>query len=122
MSTNTPGPALPPLPDLAKVFREMFHLGQTYWQQADSDSTAAHRRSDETKAKFIALSNTTVAAVEAYALKAVEAREAEAEKVIRELIESNERWGLTKRRADALKSASDFIERAAIAAAGSKAK
>jgi hypothetical protein len=35
--------------------RKAFALGQTYWQQADSEYTSQHRKADETHAKFKAL-------------------------------------------------------------------
>lgn len=38
-----------------KALRRAFSLGQTYWQQADSESYVQNRRSDETHAKFEAL-------------------------------------------------------------------
>lgn len=41
--------------DLRKALQRAFHLGQTYWQQADSESTSQHRKADETRAKFDAL-------------------------------------------------------------------
>ena len=40
---------------LSKALRRAYSLGQTYWQQADSDSYAQNRRSDETQRKFDAL-------------------------------------------------------------------
>lgn len=47
---------------LRLAFNRAFALGQAYWQQADSDSLAQHRRSDETSKKFEALRDETVAA------------------------------------------------------------
>ncbi len=44
------------LPDyIIKAMQRTWSLGQTYWQQADSKSYAAHRRSADTHAKYIAL-------------------------------------------------------------------
>lgn len=43
-----------------------FALGQTYWQQADSDFTSHHRKADVTSAKFRELRNNTVASVAAW--------------------------------------------------------
>jgi hypothetical protein len=41
------------LPDyVCKALRRAWQLGQTYWQQADSESYAANRRSETTQAKF----------------------------------------------------------------------
>lgn len=40
---------------LAKALRRAYLLGQTYWQQADSESYAQNRRADETQRKFEAL-------------------------------------------------------------------
>lgn len=34
------------------AMRRAFNLGQTYWQQADSQSYAENRRSDATRQKF----------------------------------------------------------------------
>lgn len=44
---------------LAKALRRAYHLGQTYWQQADSESYAQNRRADETQRKFEALASET---------------------------------------------------------------
>lgn len=40
---------------VAKALRRAFSLGQTYWQQADSESYSQNRKSEETRAKFDAL-------------------------------------------------------------------
>jgi hypothetical protein len=50
---------------VAKAMRQAFALGQTYWQQADSDSFSQQRKSDATQAKFNALIPETVASIEA---------------------------------------------------------
>ena len=44
---------------LSKALRRAYSLGQTYWQQADSDSYAQNLRSDETQRKFDALVDET---------------------------------------------------------------
>ena len=38
------------------ALRKAFQLGQTYWQQADSDYISQNKKSDETNAKFLKLS------------------------------------------------------------------
>ena len=47
-------PAPVPLTDerITKALRRAFSLGQTYWQQADSDSYTQNAKSDETRQKF----------------------------------------------------------------------
>ena len=37
---------------LAKALRRAYHLGQTYWQQADSESYKQNRRADETPEQY----------------------------------------------------------------------
>jgi len=54
-------PALPE--SVASAMKRAFNLGQTYWQQADSDSSSQQRRSDETRAKFDSLLSETVEAI-----------------------------------------------------------
>lgn len=51
---------------LAKALRRAYHLGQTYWQQADSESYAQNRRADETARKFEALVGETKEALFAH--------------------------------------------------------
>lgn len=41
--------------ELGKLMRRAFNLGQTYWQQADSDSYSQNKKSDATLATFNAL-------------------------------------------------------------------
>lgn len=41
--------------DMGAALRRAFNLGQTYWQQADSEYISQHRKADETFAKFEAL-------------------------------------------------------------------
>lgn len=48
---------------VAIALRRAWQLGQTYWQQADSDFISHHRKADETQAKFQALVDETKAAV-----------------------------------------------------------
>ena len=50
---------------VSKAMRRAFQLGQTYWQQADSDYTSQHRKADETHARFQALVEETRAEVHA---------------------------------------------------------
>ena len=46
-----------------KALQRAYSLGQTYWQQADSESFSQNRKADETAAKFQALVEETVACV-----------------------------------------------------------
>jgi len=57
MTTNTnAAPSTVELQDMvSKALRRAWHLGQTYWQKADSEFTSQHRKADETQAKFDAL-------------------------------------------------------------------
>ena len=48
---------------VSKALRKAWQLGQTYWQQADSEYTSQHRKADETQAKFQALVDETRAAI-----------------------------------------------------------
>lgn len=48
---------------IAEAMRRAYSLGQTYWQQADSDSFVQHRKADETTRKFHALIDETCAAI-----------------------------------------------------------
>lgn len=48
---------------VAIALRRAWQLGQTYWQQADSDFISHHRKADETQAKFQTLVDETKAAV-----------------------------------------------------------
>lgn len=56
-------PAPTPSVVVEAALRRAFHLGQLYWQQADSDFTSQHRKADETKAKFNTLKAETIAAL-----------------------------------------------------------
>lgn len=47
------------------ALRRAYSLGQTYWQQADSESYSQNRKSDETQRKFEALVEETIAALAA---------------------------------------------------------
>src|SRR5574340_648124 len=48
---------------VSKALRKAWQLGQTYWQQADSEYTIQHRKADETQARFQALVDETRAAI-----------------------------------------------------------
>jgi hypothetical protein len=48
---------------VSKALRKAWQLGQTYWQQADSEYTSQHRKADETQAKFQTLVDETRAAI-----------------------------------------------------------
>jgi hypothetical protein len=61
--------------DLRKALRRAFSLGQTYWQQADSEYASQHRRADETQAKFMALIEETVGSLPLSSPEAIEALE-----------------------------------------------
>ena len=60
---------------LSKALRRAYSLGQTYWQQADSDSYAQNRRSDETQRKFDALVDETRDALFAHCKMVAEAEQ-----------------------------------------------
>lgn len=47
-----------------KALVRAYSLGQTYWQQADSDYISHNRKSDETQARFDAMRAETVAALD----------------------------------------------------------
>ena len=51
----TLGRSRPPQTATEIALRKAFALGQTYWQQADSDSLAEHRRAGHTQEQFEAL-------------------------------------------------------------------
>lgn len=61
MNTNDGGPAA----TVEAALNRAWHLGQTYWQQADSESFSQHRKADETLAKFRALVADTCAMLRA---------------------------------------------------------
>ena len=68
MATNTTTPtsgAADLLAMVSKALREAYNLGQRYWQQADSDYISQHKKSDDTRAKFLALVEETCAALAA---------------------------------------------------------
>ena len=50
---------------VSKAMRRAWQLGQTYWQQADSDYFSQQNKSDDTQAKFNALIEETRAAIAA---------------------------------------------------------
>lgn len=45
---------------VTKAMRKAFQLGQTYWQQADSESYSQNAKSDVTYQDFIALTEATI--------------------------------------------------------------
>lgn len=57
-------PARPSDGDIEQALRRAYYLGQTYWQQADSEFTSEHRKADATSAKFNALIAETIAAAQ----------------------------------------------------------
>ncbi len=64
MTTNTNAALAEDLQDMvSKALRRAWQLGQTYWQQADSEYTSQHRKADETQGKFDALVEETRAAI-----------------------------------------------------------
>ena len=64
MTTNTNAALAEDLQDtVSKALRRAWQLGQTYWQQADSEYTSQHRKADETRGKFDALVEETRAAI-----------------------------------------------------------
>ena len=46
--------------EIRKALKEAFKLGQTYWQQADSEYTSQHRKADVTRDKFTTLVEETI--------------------------------------------------------------
>lgn len=60
MSTDAGTPTPPPMP-LRKAMERAFNLGQTYWQQADSEFTSQHRKADVTMQTFRDLAAATCA-------------------------------------------------------------
>ena len=64
MTTNINAALAEDLQDMvSKALRRAWQLGQTYWQQADSEYTSQHRKADETQGKFDALVEETRAAL-----------------------------------------------------------
>ena len=56
MTTNTNAALAEDLQDTVSIaLRRAWQLGQTYWQQADSEYMRQHRKADETRGKFDAL-------------------------------------------------------------------
>jgi hypothetical protein len=49
--------------ELRKALNRAYRLGQTYWQQADSESLRQHQLADKTQAMFDKLAEETVAAL-----------------------------------------------------------
>lgn len=50
---------------VCKALRRAWQLGQTYWQQADSESFAQNKKAETTRAAFVALLDDTRAALAA---------------------------------------------------------
>ncbi len=48
---------------VSKALRRAWHLGQTYWQQADSESWSQNKKADETQARFQQLVDETRTAI-----------------------------------------------------------
>lgn len=48
---------------VSMALRRAWQLGQTYWQQADSDYISQHKKSEETQRKFEKLCDDTIAAL-----------------------------------------------------------
>ena len=73
MTTNTNAALAEDLQDTVSIaLRRAWQLGQTYWQQADSEYTSQHRKADETQGKFDALVEETRAALSTAAQPAVQ--------------------------------------------------
>lgn len=56
------------------ALRRAFYLGQTYWQQADSEYTSQHRKADATRAKFHELCERTEDAIDTLLTQLAEAQ------------------------------------------------
>lgn len=54
-----------PADSVKDALRRAFYLGQTYWQQADSEYTSQHKKADETRAKYEALVEETMSTLAA---------------------------------------------------------
>ncbi len=63
---TTPDMPPPTLDELSKMLSRAFSLGQTYWQQADSESYSQNRKSDATLEKFRAMQDGFLPAIVAY--------------------------------------------------------
>ena len=61
--TNTASGAADLTDTVCKALRRSWQLGQTYWQQADSESFIQHKKSETTHAAFVALLDDTRAAL-----------------------------------------------------------
>jgi len=48
---------------VTKALKKAFQLGQTYWQQADSESFSQNKKADETQAKFYELEDEAIVAI-----------------------------------------------------------
>jgi hypothetical protein len=47
--------------ELITALKQAYYLGQTYWQQADSDYESQHKKADVTQETYIELVKDTVA-------------------------------------------------------------
>jgi hypothetical protein len=61
------------------AMRRAYSLGQTYWQQADSEYTSQNKKADVTAGRFIELIDDTCAKVESSVAAPVQAEQAQAE-------------------------------------------
>lgn len=61
--TNTASGAADLTDTVCKALRRAWQLGQTYWQQADSESFVQHKKSEKTLTAFVALLDDTRAAL-----------------------------------------------------------
>jgi hypothetical protein len=76
----------PTLDELSKMLSRAFSLGQTYWQQADSESYSQNRKSDATLEKFRAMQDGFLPAIVAYGdARAAAAVLAEREKMLADI-------------------------------------
>lgn len=62
-AANTASGAADLTDTVCKALRRAWQLGQTYWQQADSESFVQHKKSETTHAAFVALLDDTRAAL-----------------------------------------------------------
>lgn len=75
---------------VSKALRRAWQLGQTYWQQADSDFVSQHKKSDITQARFDELIEETRAAVATTPTAVLP----EPDAVISELMGLVDEWGM----------------------------
>lgn len=74
--------------------RRAYNLGQTYWQQADSEYISQHRKADVTAGCFVELIDATVADVERWAASHAGAVAApdDREKLLRTALDAAAKW------------------------------